>query len=1544
MKHLRNVFAVIFGMVCVLSLSLIAVACGGDEGGNGSKTVGYTAEVYLEAESGYSLSAEHGFGGEGEIGASVTVTPPAIDGYAFKEGDAENVITLTLSENAADNVFKLYYDRLSVLSYDANAPQGTAASGRTASSVAGENGTATAAENGFTIRGYRFAGWSYTRNGRAEVKAGDTVTLTENLTLYAVWDRGYADRFGGTDYVFPLSDGSGKLVMQRGGAEFETELSGTTFSFTLPNGEKRTGKLFSDTYTFAYAQEDLAGEYIHHSGYWNKDDINGEIAPDENTKLTLDEYGSATFRGLDANGRAVTEVGYISIYSYGTAPEYIFLISEGANAGGGFVFHLGEYNGEPVYSSTNGEAGMYYLSITPDGNIYYLQDASIQLDGYGNLLMQYTDYTGEWEGRYWIENIYDFNEYAYLYKLNLRIYDDEENHTLHRLGYDVQDGILSISCYTMPLSDDMYVYVQPNVEAGEYANAEDGSTLRLDGFKTFADSAVYTVNGVTHYGSYETVWPDQGNRLTVIVRERDLGGNDLGRTYTFGIEMQLNDDRSFEIKDSFTLISQQSGGTGYRLLGGEGILNDVITVYRTPYEGVSGAYAAEYGRVNYAGGYTKLADGYVTLNTLGCAELCTFTRTELASDSGESVPKSMIFEVAQTYDNYMILYNVFLVFSSKGESGTVKNYVELTDEESGAKIWYTSVSAGTANVGALYFDTDGSVYTGSFSVDATSYYFGTVGTFYRNEEDGTVAEVYFDVELSADGASGVFAELTEIEYPVFTIDYTGALDTTVHLMIRGEDAIWSESGSFEGDAVHGTVRYVGETENGEVIMALLGEDGAEIFRFVMEDTIYTEPGYESMQITIYYAYNAAFDKTYTSQDGSLTLDGFHTASYTDKNGNTVTGDYRLSSDRAIVYVGTGRNSYTFDISDGLTLTDGIYGSYQMFAGGAWWTVTFDGHGNAAARLASRNVQGVYNVREDGSVLLFINLEEGVNSYRLRLSSIEGHGEADVWEEDLDGAFIGNDWAVLYLDGYDSGVYYYRDGSGWTTVYFEVLDEEIGYISIRDTGFNTQNILLDREKGTMSYPRFVERAYTYYGEDLSALIVGSDGVIYMNYTSGYYILTDSVFRAYLLNSSGDGGALYYTVDLGSAPVNGVWTVDGKKYYPWTGMQTVTLTGTVEVDYENTHESRPATLTFRLDGEPTVQTADNSATFTVGGETYRVNIISNYYDYDSYRQRGLAIVDWSQYEYSPVTEYAYNGNGEGTFKVEVVPREMKMVDGFERENGIESTLTEYRIGFGPISITSRKLSGHVYVGGGKYLDFTERDIETTYSYETDQGPRYNIVFEADGTTYSMQYNKEDSDYRLYLIGTYSVLDAGAYSVGAVKYFYSNGAYDFTYQTGDLCDFIIYQKTADGRQSVVAMSKGLHVGSDKTAKGWYLDIGGFDPMTGRGDPGKIFVVNFTANAASAAVAAYDFVQASQGDDEHVNSYFANLCLSGEAVADIPVLNVNGTFYAVESYTFADGAYTITLTSGEVFRMTLPVDTEGKHLTNSEGNWVMTLELIEE
>ena len=106
---------------------------------------------------------------------------------------------------------------------------------------------------------------------------------------------------------------------------------------------------------------------------------------------------------------------------------------------------------------------------------------------------------------------------------------------------------------------------------------------------------------------------------------------------------------------------------------------------------------------------------------------------------------------------------------------------------------------------------------------------------------------------------------------------------------------------------------------------------------------------------------------------------------------------------------------------------------------------------------------------------------------------------------------------------------------------------------------------------------------------------------------------------------------------------------------------------------------------------------------------------------------------------------------------------MEDGFERQSGITSTLTEYRIGFGPINITNRKLSGHIYIGDdengdNKYLDFEDEDIETVYNYETDQGNRYNIVFEVDDVTYSMQYNKEDSDYRLYMIGKNEVIKAG------------------------------------------------------------------------------------------------------------------------------------------------------------------------------------------
>ena len=142
----KGILAALSAML--LSLVCLAAACGG------GKTVGYTVEVYLAAENGYTLSAENSKTGSGEAGSELTLTAPVVEGYVFAADHEGNVTTLTLSEDESANVFKFYYQAESAegpfsLRYSANAPRGMAASGSMAPTVA-ESGKVTAAARAST--------------------------------------------------------------------------------------------------------------------------------------------------------------------------------------------------------------------------------------------------------------------------------------------------------------------------------------------------------------------------------------------------------------------------------------------------------------------------------------------------------------------------------------------------------------------------------------------------------------------------------------------------------------------------------------------------------------------------------------------------------------------------------------------------------------------------------------------------------------------------------------------------------------------------------------------------------------------------------------------------------------------------------------------------------------------------------------------------------------------------------------------------------------------------------------------------------------------------------------------------------------------------------------------------------------------------------------------------------------------------------------------------------------------------------------------------
>lgn len=75
------------------------------------------------------------------------------------------------------------------ITYSGNAPGGGSVSGTTTDAstyTAGQD--AIVKECAFTVTGYKFGGWSESANGEGKsYRAGDTIVMVSNLTLYAQW-------------------------------------------------------------------------------------------------------------------------------------------------------------------------------------------------------------------------------------------------------------------------------------------------------------------------------------------------------------------------------------------------------------------------------------------------------------------------------------------------------------------------------------------------------------------------------------------------------------------------------------------------------------------------------------------------------------------------------------------------------------------------------------------------------------------------------------------------------------------------------------------------------------------------------------------------------------------------------------------------------------------------------------------------------------------------------------------------------------------------------------------------------------------------------------------------------------------------------------------------------------------------------------------------------------------------------------------------------------------------------------------------------------
>ncbi len=1305
--------------------------------------VAYTVEVYLCNLSGNSYVPAEEYRSEGKwfVGQTYAPAAPDVEHYVYEETPASGtpVTSRLLSEDAAENVYRFYYarERYGVV-YDANAPAGTV-QGDAPWQDAAYEGLVSLAQNPFVRPGYRFAGWSETETGDVDYMAGQSVRLRSSLILYAVWDKGFTDRYGSPDLIFFPRLEEGVAVLLRGGVEFSGTRTGDHFVFTLDGGTMFEGNVYGTQYS--YVRNDIADEYVF---YANTIDPAVKEQYDPSRKLTIDPYLNATYSEGDA--RVEGAVSYDAEYG-----DYVF-------TGDATRFHFLPAHGEQfdypaVFSVGSAEFGFYLDFVMMDfetGMGYSTSSMLLALDGYSTASLLDAQNMMQYDGRYYVADEYKIGNSDYsIYKVVLFLED------IYGTLTGGQPGTVTNFVYTVPEIGDGYGgYVSADRFYGSYED-EEGGSLVLDGFGNFENSAVYTADGVEFMGTY-TVDTDLLSGSVVTITS--------GKT-----------TRAFRIdpdKKTFSPPAEREGNyTEYRLMDGNSLKPPFLVLF-----GNGATRSAEvYMPTEDESGLILVAKGTCKVENLGDSRfnLVEFTRTWEETGYEGQISSRLVFYTTQVRST-QTLENYYVYCVLEDENGDYLEKISLAD---GGEVWVTStVTAG--GLGALYFTAGGEVYEGQFTRSSSQYEFeATYGTLLYATESDLVTRCF---SLVSDAAGNVTAE--EIDFTeaiVYVIPEEGETSSDVGLRMLFLDSTGHARYTGDRGATfrQGTYAAVDTTDFRETVYALtIG--GAEEFRFT--HTPITEGS-----SAFAYVYVQSTAGTYDAADGaSLVLDGFCRALLTDADGKRAEGTYTKKGAQ-VTFVLEGGEEQIF------TLSGTSFAPIDWAVSRTWklldnnyepindLVIVFDGEGGvniyeAYEDQTQRRLVSSGSYRELGTVydywgypeylLRDVNFGDGYpyGNYRVTFAiNTNDEGACLVQNSEALGTFLDANWNVLTLDGFGLGAYSTREfsesgsytvvgkanpDSAQTLLAFTV-DEE----AASDAAGAVYYVLVDADHGAFVINDYAAIACAYFSAEMDRIVFGEDGIAYLGASSGPYYADEE--NAYLFLTS--------QPTVVPLPKGDSYVFRGKTYTRWDGKD-MTLTGKIEIKDKTGAAYKgmgalDAVMTFRPD---LTGTASVSAVFTINGKTYEdENFTLGFYVEDALTTTvtyGRNVYPIS-YHYT-AAEKTFTVTG-GYNSVRLLDHNARFIAGDEYTQKGDVSVPIYRggyidkstVGFGPIVYETLTYSGgfyYLYDTTSKLItfeDIEEKDVLHVGNVPS-YGDRMEIVFGFENTTYAIDY------YEYYQGGNY------------------------------------------------------------------------------------------------------------------------------------------------------------------------------------------------
>lgn len=1063
--------------------------------------VEYTVEVYLQnvEQTDYVKSEDDTFTGSDYVGAEYQ---PNVTMPGFTEVNNDNDHTSgTLSEDASANVFSHYFDRnVITLTFNPNYPNGQEGGTVVLEDVV--YGAPIDVPADFEMTGYCLVGWSTTQDGEAvytsnyifdhlynkqegETAPGSAADFVESATLYGVWERGYADMFGGGDYLYIVGN---DIYINRSGIFFRGEYNADNATFIFIGEDNRTrvtGKI-NDDRTFVYADSSRANTsatlFVAGQGL------------DNSTNIYFDEYNGLTYRVSQEDGPALISDGYYTIEDN----LYTVIFDEGDFAGQMFTFMLG------TVSTNSGTVPAFQIRNEEEINMGLLNRALID-DGT-------VSEAGE---------LITFNDSYYsitLDGLGIATYRVDTETTNYYYTYDPETMLLTLRTTSMQLAGVMkvstyngrYIYM-PYDENSDLDITVGNTKLTLDGayIATYNDGTT-TING--YFVMEESVF---GSLATV------YSGDTVYKFIITSSTMEVPSEEEDGGTTTVTTYSFERKPAGYN----EYYYSAADAIYRLPLiimDDTAAGRASMYGWTTNSE-YVKLSTGRYVLNQ----NQYTYTADQFFA------PDNLVIEENRDEDGN-VSYIYYQVNQETGERTVwMRPLLDIINVQTAV----FSLDTVNTNYNVSYWysytpeDGDMVICTERYTTPGSQDTLTLIGGFAQYVSDGNVVIGAFSPQknyyILASGDSRYYFELDSKNRLFNALDYapvsatkilaTGNADSDIKIELDGKGgAVYSVTTVGE-DGEENTVTYTGTvSESGsntafDTPIMRFRESRADGLTF---DFILVSNG-SAMYFSVM---DEQYMGTFTAGGTTLVLDGFFfRASYTDAQGNEETGIYYIIEDGGVcLYTDTGYKY--FDLKDDNTFTKrgDEYGSYLVLNNqtNGGMAVTFDGYGKLEIRVTAMNDEGEYETNViasdvdymiDGNICTFTyNTQYGEVTLTGRMGTYIVNSTAYkafyVFNEETQTTLVDtSDWSVLALDGYGNAVKYAQNGATETGSYMLITDDMLYYVNNAST--DASIYLYDLDNGTVTPAKFT--AFGYYTSDLESLLFTKYGFAIFNGTTRYY---------------------------------------------------------------------------------------------------------------------------------------------------------------------------------------------------------------------------------------------------------------------------------------------------------------------------------------------------------------------------------------------------------------------------------------------------------